>query len=87
MTGQRVSDFVLKWVTTLWHLLASTPIKATSDTVSVNTLLLPQQCIIVGYDNRELVDVLKYKLCYILQHYLRQLEPCYNPANHLKQTH
>ena len=63
MTDYRVSDFVFKKSN---HVVAPAPkysVKATSDTVSVNPLLLLQQCIIGGYDSRELADVCKYELC------------------------
>ena len=84
MTDHRVSDFVLKKSNNVVAPVAKYPIKATSDTVSVDPLLL-QQCIIVGYNSRELVDVLNYM--FILQHYLRQPELCCNLANHLKRIH
>ena len=56
MTDHKVSDFVFKKSN-------HNPVMATSDTVSVNSLLLLQQYIFVGYDSRERVDVLKYELC------------------------
>ena len=58
MTDHKVSDVVFKKSN---HVVA--PTKAISDTVSVNPLLLLQQYTFVGYDSRELVDVLKYELC------------------------
>ena len=62
MTDHRVSDFVFKKSNVVAP--ASTyPAKATSDTVSVDLLLLLQQYIFVGYNSRELVDVLKYEPC------------------------
>ena len=62
MTDHRVSDFVFKKSNVVAP-ASLYPVKATSDTVSVDLLLLLQQCIFVGYDSRELVDVLKYELC------------------------
>ena len=60
-----------KWLMIRFQTLCSSrvttyPVKATSDTVSVNPLLLLQQYIFVGYDSREQVDVLKYELCVYL---------------------
>ena len=63
MTDHRVSDFVFKKTNHVVAPASTYPLKVTSDTVSVNPLLLFQQCIFVGYDSRELVDVLKYELC------------------------
>ena len=63
MTDHRVSDYEFKKSN---HVVAPAfkyLVKATSDTVSVNPRLLLQQCPIVGYNKRELVDVLKYELC------------------------
>ena len=65
MTDHRVSDFVLKKSNVVASASAY-PIKATSDTVSVDLLLLLQQYIFVEYNSRELVDVLKYELCVYL---------------------
>ena len=62
MTDHRVSDFVLKKSNVVAPASAY-PVKATSDTVSVDLLLLLQQYIFVEYNSRELVDVLKYELC------------------------
>ena len=62
MTDHRVSDFMfMKSNYNVAH-ASKYPVKATSDTVSVNPLPLLQQYICVGYDSRELVDVLKYEL-------------------------
>ena len=58
MTDHRVSDFVFKKSNHVVAPASKYLVKATSD-----TLLLLQQFIIVGYDSRELVDVLKYELC------------------------
>ena len=63
MTDHRVSDFVFKKSNHVVAPASTYPVKATSDTASVNPLLLLQQCIFVGYDSRELVDVLKCELC------------------------
>ena len=62
LTDHRVSDFVFKKSNNVVAPVTKYPIKATSDTISVDPLLL-QQCIIVGYSRRELVDVLNYELC------------------------
>ena len=63
MTDHRVSGFVFKKSNHVVAPASKYPVKASSDTVSVNQLLLLQQCITVGYGSRELVDVLKYELC------------------------
>ena len=63
MTDHRVSDLVYKKSNHAVAPASKYLVKATSDTVSVNPPLLLQQFIIVGYDSRELVDVLKYELC------------------------
>ena len=62
MTDHKISDFVFKKSNHVVTPASTYPIKATSDTVSVNPLLLLQQYIFVGYGSRELVDVLKYEL-------------------------
>ena len=63
MTDHRVSDFVFKKSNHFVAPASAYSVKATSDTVSVYPLLLLQQYIFVGYDGREMVDVLKYELC------------------------
>ena len=63
MTDHRVSDFMFKKSNRAVAPACKYPVKATLDTVSVNPLPLLQQYICVGYDSRELVDVLKYELC------------------------
>ena len=63
MTDDRVSDCVFKKSNHVVTPASKHPVNARSDTVSVNQLLQLQQCIIFGYDSRELVDVLKYELC------------------------
>ena len=63
MTDHRVSNFMFKKSNHVVAPASKYPVKATSDTVSVNPFPLLQQYICVGYDSRELVDVLKYELC------------------------
>ena len=59
MTDHRDSDFMFKKSNHVVAPASKYPVKATSDTVSVNPLPLLQQYICVGYDSRELVDVLE----------------------------
>ena len=63
MTDHKVSDFMFKKSNHVVAPASKYPGKATSDTMSVNPLPLLQQYICVGYDSRELVDMLKYELC------------------------
>ena len=63
MTDHRISDFMFKKNNHVVAPASTYPVKATSDTMSINPLPLLQQYILVGHGSRELVDVLKYELC------------------------
>ena len=87
MTDHRVSDFVFKKSNHVGAPAFTHPVKATSETMRVNPLLLLQQYISLGTTAENWYMSLSMSYVFILQHYLRQLEPCYNPANQLKQIH
>ena len=87
MTDHKVSEFVFKKSDHVVTPASKNAVKDTSDLVSVDPLLLLQQFIVVGHDSESWQMCLSMNIVFNLQHHLRQLEPCSNPAKHLKQIH
>ena len=75
MTDHKVSDFVTKKSYHAVTVVSNYPVKATSDTVSVDPFCCSSNSLLLD------TDVLRCELCVIPQHYLRLLAPCCNPKN------
>ena len=78
MTDHKVSDFVTKKSYHAVTVVSNYPVKATSDTVSVDPFCCSSNSLLLD------TDVLRCELCVIPQHYLRLLAPCCNPTKHFK---
>ena len=63
MTGHKVSEFVFKRSDHVVTLASKHSIKAPSDTVTIDPLLLFQRFVTAGHNSGDLADVLKYELC------------------------